>query len=142
MPPGLRMNCLSALKYNGRATAMFGGSFWGRARLRRPRIAPHAPDDAPKYGARSAGSHQAMARASTQCGRGGHDASAASVTDLLSEVMVLAQLLDQRQLTLEPVRVVLLTFQDLREQLPAAVVAPLDTERNAWVEPCDRLFLE
>jgi hypothetical protein len=49
-----------------------------------------------------------------------------SVVDLLGEVEALAHLLDQRQLGLQPVGVLLFAFEDLLEQVAAAVVAELD----------------
>src|SRR5580704_18782763 len=56
--------------------------------------------------------------------------------------MGLPQLLDQRQLALQPVRVVLFAFQDRGEQIPAAVVTSFDAERDARVQTSNGLLLE
>ena len=62
--------------------------------------------------------------------------------DLLGQVMVFAKILDERQLDLEPVRVLLFALQDLVEELATPVVPPVDTQGDAPVEALDRRPLE
>ena len=71
-----------------------------------------------------------------------HDARSRHQSRIWLSQVVTLPLLDQRQLALQPVRVLLFAFQDLGEQIPRAVVAPLDAESNARIEACDRLLLE
>src|SRR5262249_22317530 len=62
--------------------------------------------------------------------------------DLLREVVAFAGLRDQRQLGLDPVRVALLSLQEVLEELAAAVVAQAPGRLDPGVEHADRVALE
>src|SRR5207249_2495100 len=62
--------------------------------------------------------------------------------DLLGQVVPFARLRDQAHLGFDPVRVVLLTFQHLLEELPGAVIARASGRLDARVEEADRVTLE
>src|SRR3954469_8170177 len=64
------------------------------------------------------------------------------VADLLRQVVRVAQLVDQLELRLEPVGVPLFAGEDVLEQVAGAVVAVRDAERDAAVEPFDRVAFE
>ena len=81
-------------------------------------------------------------RASATGSSGAGRTRSALLVDLLGEVALLADLADDVQLALEPVGAVLLAHQDLLEQLARAVVALLDAQRDALVEPLDGVLLE
>src|SRR5687767_5928755 len=61
---------------------------------------------------------------------------------LLGEVVLQADLLDQRELGLEPVDVFLLVFEDLLEQAAGVVVAELAAGLDALVEARQRFHLQ
>ena len=63
----------------------------------------------------------------------------ALVADLLGEVVRVADLAIELELGLEPVGVLFLAFEDVLEQVAAAVVALVDAERDAAVEALDRV---
>src|SRR4029077_5110271 len=64
------------------------------------------------------------------------------VLDLLREVVALAGLGDQGHLGLDPVRVALLAFEDVLEELPAAVVTQAPGRLDARVEHADGVALD
>src|SRR6266702_2263521 len=69
-------------------------------------------------------------------------ASVFLVLHLLSEVVLRAHLVDERELRLEPVGVLLLFLEQILEELGGAVVAHLSAELDPAVEDRDRLHLD
>src|SRR5262245_28453467 len=84
---------------------------------------------------------QALAPRSTSAARVDRR-TAALLPELLREIGLLAELLDQAELRLEPVEVILLALEDVLEQVPRRVVSLGDAEGDRLVQPRDGVDLE
>src|SRR5204863_9907228 len=67
---------------------------------------------------------------------------AVSLLDLLGEIVCLARLRDQRELRLDPVRVLLFAFEDVLEEVTRAVVAETARLLDPGIQRLDRRLLE